>query len=154
MGDLSGDIANSIYHKTVATLEGHVSMSGKMLELLMLIDGHTTLRVIAARMNISLSDLRPLLSKLMAYGLVEEAQESTDLIPPQFYRYMVRQLSSITGPIAQVMVEDAVAEVSNGSAHVPLNRADALIEILGRQIPDENQKALFIKNMLEKLQGV
>lgn len=154
MGDLSGDIANSVYQRTVATLTGKVSMSGKMLELLMLTDGHTTLQAIATKMNISLSELRPLLSKLMAYGLVEEAQESTDLIPPQFYSYVVGQLSRITGPIAQVMVEDAVAQVSNGTAHVPLKRADALIEMLGRQIPDENQKALFIKTMLEKLQGV
>lgn len=154
MGDLSGDISNSIYRRTVAALKGQVSMSGKMLELLMLLDGRTNVRSISNKMNISMSDVRPYLSKLMEYGVIEEIQASIAMLDPKLFGYMVGQLSKITGPIAQVMVEDAVMEISNGTSEVPKNKAAELIEMLGRQIPDESQRVEFIKDILQKLRDV
>jgi DNA-binding Lrp family transcriptional regulator len=154
MGNLTGDIANSIFRRTVSALKGQISMSGKMLELLMLLDGRTTLRVVSQKMNISMSDVRPYLSKLIEYGVIEEIQESIEILDPKILGYMAGQLSRITGPIAQVMVEDAVLDISGGSSDVPKNKAADLVEVLGRQIPDEKQRVEFIQNILQKLRDM
>lgn len=151
MDNRSDDISNSIFRRTVTSLNGQIAMSGRMLDLLIMLDGSSTVSDVAQKMKISLTDMRPLLSKLVACGVVEEAVQS---IPPQFFGYMVARLSKIAGPMARMMVEDAVLDISGGSSQVPTNRCAELIEMLGRQIPNKNQKAAFIQEMLKKLQEI
>lgn len=151
MSDLSHNISDKIFRKTVAALQGQISMSAKMLEVLMALDGRTVLGEVARKLDLSISDLRPHLQKLMEYGVIEEVQEPVAVLDPQFFGYLSGHLSRIAGPIASVMVEDAVLEVGNGATEVPKNRAGELIELLGGQIPDERQRVEFIKKMLLKL---
>jgi DNA-binding transcriptional ArsR family regulator len=151
MSELSHNISAKTFRKTDTTLQGQISMSGKMLEVLMALDGRTALGEIARKLDLSISDLRPHLQKLMEYGLIEEVREAVAVLAPEFYGYLTGHLSRIAGPIAGVMVEDAVLEIGNGSTEVPKNRAGELIELLGRQIPDEGRRVDFIKKMLLKL---
>ena len=151
MSELSHNIADRTFRRTDATLQGQISMSGKMLEVLMALDGRTALGEIARKLDLSISDLRPHLKKLSEYGLIEEVQEDVVVLDPGFYGYLTGHLSRIAGPIAGVMVEDAVLEIGNGSTDVPKDRAGELVELLGRQIPDEGQRVDFIKMMLLKL---
>ena len=125
-------------------------MSGKMLEVLMALDGNLTIGEVARKLNLSISDLRPHLQKLLEHGVIEEVKERGAILDTQFFGYLSGHLSRIAGPIAGVMVEDAVLEVSNGTTDVPMNRAGELIELLGGQIPDERQRVDFIKRMLQK----
>jgi len=151
MADLKGDITNTIFIRANSAFEGEVSISGKALKLLSLLDGHTSIGVISRKMSMGLSDMRPLLSKLLEYGLIGEVREKIEMLEPEFLGYTAAQLSRITGPIAQVMVEDAVLEISGGSYELPKSQASELIDMLGRQIPDEDQRREFIKSMLKKL---
>ena len=148
MGNWSDDISSSVFRRAVTSLNGQVAMSGKMLDLLILLDGHTSVREVSQKMNISMSELRPLLSKLVSSGIVEEAQENID---PQFFGYLVGRLSRVAGPIARMMVEDAVFEMGGGTAQIPKRRGEELVEVLGRQIPNPKQKAAFIQEMIRKL---
>jgi DNA-binding transcriptional ArsR family regulator len=151
MTDFSSNISSKIFRKTVATLQGQISMSGKMLEVLMALDGNMAIGEVARKLNLSISDLRPHLQKLLEHGVIEEVKEKVALLDPQFFGYLSGHLSRIAGPIAGVIVEDAVLEVGNGTTEVPMNRAGELIELLGGQIPDERQRVDFIKRMLLKL---
>jgi hypothetical protein len=151
MGNRSVDLSNSIFRRTVTSLNGQIAMSGRMLDLLILLDGRATVGEVAQKMNLSLRDIHPLLSKLVAYGVVEEAVEC---IPPQFFGYMVAHLSRIAGPMAQFMVEDAVMDIGGDSSQVPKSRVGELIEMLAGQIPNQKQKTAFIKAMLKKLQEI
>ena len=154
MSNLEGEISYKIYGKTDASFDGEVSVSGKMLKLLSLLDGQTNIAEISRKMDIGVSDMRMLLSKLLEYGLIEEVQENIQLLDYEFFGYTSRQLSKITGPIAQVMVEDAVKEISAGTYKVPIGRASEFIDMLGRQIPDEKRRSEFIRNVLEKLKEI
>jgi len=151
MTDLSSNISAKIFRKTVATLQGQISMSGKMLEVLMALDGNMTVGEVARRLGLSMSDLRPHLQKLLDHGVIEEVKEKVAVLDSRFYGYLSGHLSRIAGPIAGVMVEDAVLEIGNGTTNVPMSRAGELIELLGGQIPEERQRVDFIKNMLQKL---
>jgi hypothetical protein len=151
MSDYSRNISAKTFRRTGATLQGQISMSGKMLEVLMALDGRTALGEVARKLDFSISDLRPHLQKLIEYGLIEEVKEAVAALDPGFYGYLSGHLSRIAGPIAGVMVEDAVLEIGNGSTDVSKNRAGELIELVGCQIPDEGQRVDFIKKMLLKL---
>jgi DNA-binding Lrp family transcriptional regulator len=149
MGKWSDDISSSVFRRTVTSLSGQVAMSGRMLDLLFLLDGRNTIRDVSQELNMSMAEMRPLLSKLMASGVIEEAQA---YLEPQFFGYLVGRLSRIAGPIARMMVEDAVLHVGGGSSRVPESRGEELIEMLARQIPNQKQRIAFIQETLQKLQ--
>ena len=151
MSDLSGNISKIIFRRTVAALKGSVSVNGKMLELLMALDGRTDLAEVSRKTNMSLSDMRPLVSKLLDYGLIEEIHDRTEMIDPAFFGFMAGHLSKFAGPIAQVLVEDAVMDIGGGAMEVPVDRAAELIETVGQQVPEENQRIEFTRSMLKKL---
>jgi DNA-binding Lrp family transcriptional regulator len=119
-----------------------------MLDLLILLDGRNTIGEVSHKLNMSMSEMRPLLSKLQASGVIEETQT---YLEPQFFGYLVGSLSRIAGPIARMMVEDAVLDIGVDSGQVPKSRAGELIETLARQIPNQKQKTAFIQEMLGKL---
>lgn len=151
MSDLSGNISRRIFRRTVAVLKGSVSVNGRMLEMMMALDGQTDLGGVSRKIRMSLSDMRPQLAKLLDYGLIEEVHGRTETIDPAFFGFMAGYLSKIAGPIAPVLVEDAVADIGGEGMTVPLERAGELIESVGKQVPDENQRIEFIKSMLKKL---
>jgi DNA-binding Lrp family transcriptional regulator len=148
MGKWSDDISNSVFRRTVTSLSGQISMSTRMLDLLILLDGRNTIGEVSHKLNMSMSEMRPFLSKLQASGVIEEVQI---YLEPQFFGYLVGSLSRIAGPIARMMVEDAILDIAGGSGQVPQSRAGELIETLARQIPNQKQKTAFIQEMLGKL---
>jgi DNA-binding Lrp family transcriptional regulator len=148
MGKWSDDISKSVFRRTVTSLSGQISMSSRMLDLLILLDGRNTIGEVSHKLNMSMSEMRPFLSKLQASGVIEEVQA---YLEPQFLGYLVGSLSRIAGPIARMMVEDAVLDIAGGSGQVPQSRAGELIETLARQIPNQKQKTAFIQEMLGKL---
>jgi predicted transcriptional regulator len=154
MNDLSSDISNTIFKRTINTLKGSVSLNIKMLELLMMLDGQTNIRQASEKMHISQADMRPLLSRLIECGLVVAIQENSETLDPRFFGYLVGQLSRVTGPIAQVMSEDAILEINSDLANFPKSRAPELIDLLGRRIPNETKKIEFVQKMLQKLREV
>ena len=148
MANGSDDIANMVFQRTLTSLNGQVVMSGRMLDLLILIDGRTTIREVAQKMKLSMTEVRPLLSKLIAKGLVAEVEKDLD---PHFFGFLVGRLSRVAGPIARMMVEDAVLEIGDGTFRVPKERGKELIEMLGNQIPDPKHRAAFIREMNKRL---
>jgi DNA-binding Lrp family transcriptional regulator len=148
MADRSDDISNTVFRRTLTSLQGQVAMSGRMLDLLILIDGHATVKEVSQKMNISPTQLHPLILKLKESGVIAETQADLD---PKFFGYLVARLSRIAGPIARMMVEEAVLELGEGTLRVPKNRGPELVERLGDQIPNPKQKAAFIQETLKKL---
>ena len=154
MIDLSGDISNIIFKRTFSALKEKITLSTKMLKLLMLLDGQTTLGMVSQKMHISLAEMRPLLTLLIEYGVIEAIQAKIEILDSRFFGFLLGQLSRITGPIANVMVEDALSDIGSDLSGFPKSRGAELIELLGRQLPDRAGKVEFMQSMLKKLREV
>ena len=151
MIDLSGDISNAIFKRTFSALKGKVTLSTKMLKLLMQLDGQTSLGMASQKMHISLGEMRPLLTHLIENGIIEVIQADIEILDSRFFGVLLGQLSRITGPIANVMVEDALLDIGFDSSGFPRSRGAELIELLGRQLPEGAGKVEFVQSMLQKL---
>ncbi len=153
MNPLADDISKAVFKRTFA-IEGQVSLTVKMLQILAEIDGKNDIDTISRKVNSSLSDMRPLVSKLMAYGIIEEVRKEAELLDMKFLGFLAKQLSKITGPIAKVMVEDAVLEMGNGVFKIPKSRAVELVELLEKQLPEGKKRNEFVKCMLQELDRI
>jgi len=151
MANLAGDISVVVYRRTVSGLKDRISLSGKMLEVLLALDGSANLLEISHKINASISDIRPAIIKLLEHELIEEVPESVVILEPKFFSFLITQLSIITGPIAKVIVEDALVEIGGESTVVPFSRAAELVALIGGEIPDDDQRREFVQSALNKL---
>ena len=151
MDILSGDITTLIFRRAISADSGNVSLDGHMLNVLSKLDGRKNFGMISREIGIDMSAMRSVISKLAKLKLIEAVEEEIPVLDKEFFAFLIGQLSIITGPIAQVMVEDVIREMTHGSSAIPVNRAAELIEMLSRQIPETEKRTSFIQTMLARI---
>jgi hypothetical protein len=68
-----------------------------------------------------------------------------------FFAYLRDQLAYVIGPIAQVIIDDAVEDLGYDYIYFPYDEADMLVEWVSREIPREEKKKVFESAMAEKI---
>jgi myosin heavy subunit len=68
-------------------------------------------------------------------------------MPPNFFNHMTHELSEFSGPMASVIIHDHVVSLGESTGKFPKARVPELLEIISREIPDENG----IKSFRERL---
>ena len=149
MDPFSDDISKVIFKVEIADDLTDFVLSGRMLKVLMVMDGEKDVAAIARTLKMDLATIGPAISTLAELQLIRFADDAMLMLDSAFFDFLKQQLSRITGPIAQVLVEDAIDNFGGG-AGIPQNRADEFIELLARQISDEEQKSTFIKLVMQK----
>ncbi len=151
MDILSDNITTLVFRRAISVDSGDVSFDGQMLNVLSKLDGRKNLGMISREIGIDMSAMRSVISKLAKHKLIEAVKENIPVLDKAFFAFLTDQLSIITGPIAQVMVEDAIRDIAHGSSAIPVNRAAELIEMLSRQIPETEKRTSFIQTMLARI---
>jgi len=151
MDILSGDIIELVFKRSVSGDSGSVSIDGQMLNVLSKLDGSKNLGMISQEIGIEMSSMRSVISKLVELKLIEAVEEHIPVLDEEFFGFLTDQLSIIAGPIAQVMIEDAIKDMAHSSTAIPVNRAAELIEMLSRQIPETEKRTAFIQTMLARI---
>jgi len=147
----SGDISSMIFRRTAANDLGDFSLNRQTLNVYMELNGEATLGEVAEKWGINLGTMRELISNLLNLDLIERLQKDIVVLDGDFFRYLVSQLALATGPIASVLIEDEVHDLGYEVDKFPGYRATELIDRLAAQIRREDKKAIFIKNMANKI---
>ncbi len=155
MGDIfSGDISKLILKRTVRADVGEVSLDSQMLNVLMELDGKKTLGQVAQSLNMNMKTLRDIASRLYQMRLCEAAAESMPALGRDFFNELSVELSKAMGPIADVVIEDEIADMGETQDRFPAHRAAELVDVLARQILREERKVAFQQSMVKKLREV
>jgi len=85
---------------------------------------------------------------LQVIALVDEPILS---LKGDFFVYLTDQLSMATGPMAEVLIEDAVASLGYDRSSFPKHHAQDLNELLARKIFREEKRAIFKLNLFKKI---
>ncbi|MEW6487958.1 MAG: hypothetical protein AB1578_08590 [Thermodesulfobacteriota bacterium] len=147
----SGDISHLVFRRVTRDDPGSVSLTGPMLNLLVSVDGKTSLGALADRLGLPMARVRESLIPLHQRGLVEAVSQGPAVLGAGFFTVLRAQLAVAVGPIAGVIVEDAVADLGYDPARFPAHRAAELVDLLSREIPRDDKRAAFQKSMLKKL---
>ncbi len=147
----SGDITSMVFKRSVRQNIGEVSLDSQMLGVLMELDGQKNLGIIAQKLNLSLPAIRDVVSRLSKLGLIESQAVSVPTIDKEFFDFLTAQLSLAIGPIAEVIIEDAVADLGYDFSEVPCHQAAELVDLLSREIQREDKKNAFKMNMVNKI---
>jgi hypothetical protein len=152
MDILSGDIFLLVFRRVVRSNIGDFSLDSQMLDVLMELDGKKNLGSIAKKTEMRTGNLREAVSKLLKLNLIENVVEGAGIfLDNDFLGYLNKQLALAIGPVAEVIIEDAVSDLGCKMSQVPSHKIAELIDLLSREIHREEKKESFKLNMVKRI---
>ena len=142
------------YRKVIRTDNDEVSLDADMIRLLIAIDESKSLYQIADEVDLDHTTFRQALSKLLEQGLIEPVQKDLPLLNESFLESLRINLSKAIGPMAEILIADAMEEMELDPAGIIVNHAAELITHLSLEIPDEENQIQFKKSMLSILNKI
>lgn len=152
MNAVARDILSLVFRRSDTKGLGEISLDGKMLAVLSEFDGKTPLGEIAGRLGLDDETIGRVAAKLSRLKLVVPVQAKVPALDQDFLNYLFQTLSLAVGPVAEIILEDTVAEMNYSLANFPTTQAAALVESLAREIQRDDKKLEFKRSMLAKIQ--
>jgi len=149
----SGDISALIFRRLAREDTGEVSFDNQMLTIFMELDGKKNLAAVAKKTGLKMGSVREAVNKLMQLDLIELVEDAISGLDRDFLDYLKRELSLAIGPLAEVLIEDAISDMGYSMERVPAQRAAELVEMLGKEIHREDKKVAFKQNLVLKIKG-
>ncbi len=147
----SGNILALVFRRVVREDIGEFSLDSNMLRVLMELDGKQNLSEIAKKTNVNMSELRKVMSKLLQLKLVKPVEVTVSMLDEDFFEYLQAQLSLALGPIAEVLIEDALNDLGHQRTRFPSSRAAELVDFVAREIQREEKMGQFKQDMVKKI---
>jgi hypothetical protein len=130
---------------------GEFSMDSRMLGVLMELDGRKSLFEIAHKRGLEVETIRTIISQLMNLKLVTPVDNSAVVIDDDFLNFLQVQLSQTVGPIAEILVEDAIFDLGHTMSDFPANKVAELVDLLSREIQREDKAIAFKQMAINKI---
>ena len=151
MDALSGNISSMVFKQVVKGGTGDITLGSSILNVFLGLDGKKNLGIIAQEARMNMGEIRDAISKLLQLKLVESAAEDILMADDEFFNFLNIQLSLAVGPVAEILMEDEIANMDHGISTFPSFRAAELVEILASTIEREEKRSEFKMNMVNKL---
>jgi len=147
----SEDISPRIFQLVVKNEPGEVTLDKQMLLVIAELDGKKTVGTIAGNIGMELGKIKEIISRLLMENIIALVNEAIPILKDDFFIYLADQLSLATGPMAEVLIEDAVASLGYNLSNFPKHRVRDLVELLSRKIFREEKRVIFKQNLFKKI---
>ena len=151
MGIFSGDISPRVFQLVVKNEPGEVTLDKQMLRVITELDGKRNVGTIARNIGIELAEIKEIISRLLKHNIIALVDEPIPALKGDFIDYLTDQLSLATGPMAEVLIEDAMASLGYDLSSFPKHRVHDLVELLARKVFREGKRVIFKQNLFKKI---
>jgi hypothetical protein len=148
---LAGDISPLVFQLSVRSEPGELSLDKEMLSVIQELDGKKTIGTVAKNIGLELDKVKEILTKLLTHGIIALVHQSMPMMKEDFFVYLTEQLSIATGPMAEVLIDEAIASLDCSLSNFPRNRVQELIDLLAPKIFREEKRAVFKENLIKKI---
>ena len=148
---MSGNISSMVFKQVVTGGTGDITLDSSLLNVLLELDGKKNLGIIAQKTGLNMGEIRDAISRLLHLKLVESATEDFLTADDEFFNFLNTQLSLAVGPVAEVLIEDEIANMDHGISNFPAFKAAELVEMLAMTIEREEKRSVFKLSMVNKL---
>jgi hypothetical protein len=138
-----GDIPLQIFRRVLSDERKALRLDALMLRVFLELDGRRDLSDVAQALGVDLTPLLGAISRLGALGLIEPVQVEEQRLDGEFFEALLRQLSLEIGPVAWVVIDEALEELGYVPSGFPARKVPELIERLAREIPGGEARRRF-----------
>jgi hypothetical protein len=122
------------------------------------IDGKKRVRNISDELKMGEHETARILYKLFSAGLIEVGTEpqlkTKKIVDMGFLTYVEGKLAEIIGPVASVIIEEEIKDMSEERVGFPSEKVSLLVEKISSEIADDAQRIEFQKIALEAFRGI
>ncbi|MCP4687371.1 MAG: hypothetical protein GY859_04925 [Desulfobacterales bacterium] len=154
MDIFSSDISSLVFKRNISKEMGNLSLTPLMLNVLVRLDGTKKVSVIARDLNINPIDLNDVLRRLSQLNLISRVETSIPLLDESFFTYLESLLASIAGPMAGLLIKDAMKELGIAREKAPITRAAEMIDLISAKIFIADKRQMFREAMVARLRGL
>lgn len=151
MNILAGDISPLVFQLSVKNEPGELSLDREMLAVIRELDGKKSIGMVAKNIGLELDKVKEIIEKLLTHGIIALVSQSMPMMKEDFFIYLTDQLSKATGPMAEVLIDEAVASLDCSQSLFPRHRVQELIDLLAPKIFREEKRAAFKENLYNKI---
>ncbi len=149
----SSDISSLVFKRNIRKDMDNLSLTPLMLNVLVRLDGTKKAAVIARDLTITMAALKDALSHLHKFQLITRVETSVPLLDEEFFKYLESLLASIVGPMAGVLIKDALNKLGVTRDKAPITRAAELIDRISAKIFIADKRQMFREAMVNRLRG-
>jgi hypothetical protein len=142
-------LAPIVFQRVIRADAGQVSLDSLTLSFFVEVDGEKTAAEIGGICGFTQTQLKQVVEQLLTLKLIETKPAAANVVDEQFMTLLQQHLSRAIGPIAAVIIEDAVTDLGCSIDSVPARQAPELVELLAREIQREEQRIDFKQNMVK-----
>jgi len=148
---LSGDISHLIFKLAVIREGGEFTLDAQMFRFISEVDGKRTIGTIAKKMGIDVKAMREIIRRLLDLEVIVPVDGAFPMLKEEFFAYVTDQLSLAIGPMAELLIEDALATLGYDRNRFPIHRAEELVNLLAQKIYREEKRSVFKQNLIKKI---
>ncbi len=145
------ELYHMVFKRVLREDIGELALDGKTLKVLFDMDGRKSAGELSKRLGIEMEELARIISKLLELKIIEPLDEAVSMLGSDFFDYLHDQLALAVGPIADVIIEDVVSDMGHTISRFPRHRAAELIDLIAREIRNEERRIAFQQTMLSRI---
>lgn len=131
-----------------------VTIEPEEWELLATVDGRANVAEIADLLGSDEASLVKSIVRLAGLGLLDvevpvERQQTRDIVNPAFFSLLEHAAAAALGPLAEVIVDDAVAALGTTRTEMTRDGVTGLIELVAQEISEDARRIRFQQQMLQ-----
>ena len=150
----SPDLSQRYFKKTIRKNMVEITLDAEMIRLLMAIDENKNISQVAREAEMSLSQVRDALVKLLKLELVVPVKKDITYLEQSFIIFLKTKLSESVGPMGQILMEDILDEMGLQIDRIPVNAAPDFVKNIAREIPQEENRTLFEAAVFSRIPNV
>ena len=151
MDETSQEFLNMSFRLSIPSTPEEFTVNQEMLKILLEIDESKPLSQVAQDAGVSPSNLKQNITKLLNLSLIEALEKKNTYLDENFFKVLKQALLLAVGPLADLILEDALADMEASISDFPAHMAAGLINILTAEIPREEKRTEFLKVMIPKI---
>ncbi len=139
----SPDLPYRYFKKTIPTNIEKVTLDAEMIRLLAAIDENKNISQVAEKAEMNLSRVKDVLGRLLKLELVIQVAKEVIYLDRAFIEFLKTKLSEAVGPMGEILIEDVMDEMGLQIDRILVDAASDFVRNIAREIPQEENRALF-----------
>jgi hypothetical protein len=124
-----------------------LSLDYKLMNIYWAMDGSRNFKAVAREDGYDLEELAEGVQNLMKIGALESTQAIEGNVAKETIDMLTKHLSQAIGPMADILVEDTIADLGHSLSSFPKHKLGQLVNQLALEIGDEDKSQSFRTSM-------
>jgi hypothetical protein len=145
------EMAYMVFKHTIPDGFFEFKCNSHILKVFAMLDGTANLATISKKTALPLKTVSESISQLLNLKLVTATNEGGIYLDEHFLNFLQVQLSAAVGPIAEILIEDAIKDLGHHVESFPAFKSADLVEVLAKDIQREDKRIEFQQKMVARI---